>query len=173
MGTQVISPPIKAHALLFEMATNRLDCPPCYEFSGKSIAELLRHVRLFHADVRPFSIRCNLGCGRERLFTNFFTFRDHVYQWHSGITAASLGERVLLPVNFQQLDALQPHDDDVSPFDSSDDNHPLQKEPVDYGAKLQQSAATFILKVQEKHRIPQSTMESIIKEVDSLYQVDI
>lgn len=67
---------------------------------------------------------------------------------------------------------LQLHDD-VLPPDSSDDDDPPEREPVDYAAKLQQSAATFILKVQEKHRIPQSTMESIIKEVDSLYQVKI
>lgn len=96
--------PIKAHAWLSEltldlaylisrlpgaragMATYQIDCPSCYEFSGKSIADFLRHVRFFHADVNPFSICCNLGCGRERPFTNFLTFRDHVYQWHSGVS---------------------------------------------------------------------------------------
>jgi hypothetical protein len=145
------------------MATYQLDCPSCYEFSGKSIAELLRHVRFFHADVRPFSIRCNLGCGRERPFTSFLTFRDHVYTWHSGVTV-SVGEP---PVNFQQPDVLQSYDGD----DSSEDDPPPDREPVDYAAKLQQSAARFILEVQEKHRIPQSTMENIIKTVDSLYQV--
>lgn len=148
------------------MATYQLDCPTCYEFSGNSIAELLRHVRIFHADTRPFSIRCNLGCGRDRPFTNFFTFRDHVYKWHSGVKV-SVGEP---SVNFHQPDVLQSHDD-TSPYDGSEDDHPPDSEPMDYAAKLQQSAATFILNVQEKHRIPQSTMERIIKEVDSLYQV--
>ena len=62
---------------------------------------------------------------------------------------------------------LQLHDGD----DNSEDDHPPDREPVDYAAKLQQSAATFILEVQKKHRIALSTMESIIKTVDSLYQV--
>ena len=32
-------------------------------------------------------------------------------------------------------------------------------------------AATFILKVQETHQLPQSTMNMMLKEIDSLYQV--
>lgn len=148
---------------------SRLDCPSCSEYSGRSIAEFLRHIRLFHADSRPFSLRCNLGCGRERPFTNFLTFRDHVYCLHSGIKAnTSVSEQELPPAQ-EHCDV--PSDDN---FDSSDDDQPTERcEPitVDYASQLQRCAATFILKVQEKHQIPQSTMESIIKEVNSLYQV--
>ena len=36
---------------------------------------------------------------------------------------------------------------------------------------LQCAAATFILKVQETQHLPQSTMDMILKEIDSLYQV--
>ena len=42
----------------------------------------------FHADVKPFQICCNLGCLRSvKPFTSFYTFCDHVYAYHSGITA--------------------------------------------------------------------------------------
>lgn len=38
-------------------------------------------------------------------------------------------------------------------------------------ANLQHASATFILKVQETHQLPQTTMDIILKEIDSLYQV--
>lgn len=44
--------------------------------------------------------------------------------------------------------------------------------PDDFGcANLEHAAATFILKVQETHQLPQTTMDIILKEIDSLYQV--
>lgn len=145
---------------------SRLNCPLCFEFSGTSISEFLRHVRLFHADARPFSLRCNLGCNRERPFTSFLTFRDHVYRLHSGITTSVCTHE--LP----QDDINQSHLLSDVNLDTSDDESPTEEHvPVDYAAKLQRSAATFILQVQEKHNIPQSTMEKVIKEVDSFYQV--
>ena len=36
---------------------------------------------------------------------------------------------------------------------------------------LQRAAATFILKIHETHQLPQSTMDTTLKELDSLYQV--
>ena len=114
---------------------------------------------------------CKLGCDRERPFTNFFTFRDHVYRLHSGVTT-SVCERDLPTVDFRPSHLHAGFSWGES-FDSSNDDQPTEKDaPVDYAAKLQRSAATFILKVQEKNNIPQSTMEKVIKEVDSLYQVN-
>lgn len=59
---------------------NRLECPSCGEYQGKSLSDLIRHVQLIHAD-RSFSVRCT-GCGRNKLFKNFYTWRDHMYSHH-------------------------------------------------------------------------------------------
>ena len=135
------------------MATSRLDCPSCFDYSGNAIAELLRHIRLFHADTTPFNVRCNLGCARDKPFSSFFTFRDHIYRFHSGIKARVCG-RQLQPVDLQPPD----HHYDLSPYESSDDEldsePPDKREQVDYSAQLQRSAAIFLLKVQEKHHPP-------------------
>ena len=42
-----------------------------------------------------------------------------------------------------------------------------------YFSTIQRAAALWILKVRDTHRIPQSVMESIIKDTDSLYEVQI
>ena len=56
-------------------------CPCCGTSSNRTIGDLLRHIRLFHADSSHFSIQCNQqGC--QRTFRNFLTFRNHVYARH-------------------------------------------------------------------------------------------
>ena len=132
------------------------------------MADYLRHIRLFHTDVRPFRICCNLGCGRERPFSSFFTFRDHVYTLHSGVTVQSIKLHSSQEDSDLQLDPNPPeHTHNCFEPPVHDD-----VQPVNYAALTQKAAATFILNVQENHRLPQSTMENIIKEVDSLYQVN-
>lgn len=148
-----------------------LDCPSCFEYSGQTCADYLRHIRLFHADVKPFRFCCNLGCGRERPFNSFFTFRDHVYALHSGVT-----QKLSTP---NEEDGVSRLESDIP--ESVDESFELPiptdaepvNEPMNSVLLLKKAAATFILEVQEKHCLPQSTMENIIKEVDSLYQVNL
>ena len=42
---------------------------------------------------------------------------------------------------------------------------------MDSMVAIQKAAAIFLSKVQESHKLPQSTMENIIKEIQSLYEV--
>lgn len=46
-----------------------------------TIADLLQHIRLFHAHQPCLSIRCGIG-GCERTFTNFGTYQNHISGYH-------------------------------------------------------------------------------------------
>ena len=144
-----------------------LDCPSCFEFSGKTVADYIRHIRLFHADVRPFQICCNLGCRRSaKPFTSFYTFRDHVYAYHSGITAD-----LNTPSETEQESPQQQDNDTDEDASAYHEPQPDASIHTDLMVAIQKAAATFLLKVQENHGLPQSTMEDIIKEIQSLYEV--
>lgn len=156
-------------------------CPCCWQSTGKNITSHLRHVRLLHADSRSFSLRCNLGCGREKPFNNFLTWRDHVYRIHRNCKPDTASNQSIDPQTSAPTIEPDPDPTQLSQLEDGsieDDEEPEVLDAVDTSiqnntASLKRAAATFILKVQEMHRLPQSTMDSIIKEVDSLYQVAI
>lgn len=57
-----------------------ITCPLCAgSFSTASV--FLTHIRLVHASDASFHMSCGLqGC--QRTFSNFYTYRNHVYSFH-------------------------------------------------------------------------------------------
>ena len=124
-------------------------------------SDLIHHVRLIHAD-RAFSVRCR-GCGRNKLFNNFYTWCDHMYSHHC--ESEPQKQPVPGPSESVVLDPEDTFNDEELAFEpeASPDNFAC--------ANLQHAATTFILQVQETHQLPQTTMDIIVKEIDSIYQV--
>lgn len=152
-----------------EMSSSILVCPCCGSFSANSLTNLLSHIRLLHADAPNFAIDCNFqGCRRN--FKKFHSFRNHVYAFHS----TSGKQLQQTPIDHQ--DDILHCDLDV---DSDDNEQGFENEPLcvgtpsfaDFTELIQRAAATWILKVRECHRLPQSTLESIVKDLESFYQV--
>ena len=57
--------------------------------------------------------------------------------------------------------------------DASADYEPQPDSSInmDFMVAIQKAAATFLIKVQESHGLPQSTIKNMIKEIQSLYEV--
>ncbi len=73
--------------------SNTLPCPLCGFHGQNHLSELMRHIRLFHADESNFKIDCTLqGCCRT--FTNYLTYRNHVYAFHSTSTGELFTQQV-------------------------------------------------------------------------------
>ena len=111
---------------------------------------------------------------------NFHSFRNHVYSRHS-----KDDQPMQDPEGQSLVDDISPPSPDPTPpaplapsnlsplgqVDDTDDGiqDPLSSES--HFSTIQKAAALWILKIRETHRIPQSVMESIIKDIESLYQV--
>ena len=158
------------------VAMNRLECPGYGEYRGKSLTDLIRHVRLYHADSRMFSVHCR-GCGRDKPFKSFYTWCDHMYSYHSesepqeqldSMPAASSSSST-----FTNLADIFEEDRSHTDIDENDLLDPSQDQTRDNmgSSILQRAAATFTLKIHETHQLPQSTMDTILKELDNLHQV--
>ena len=75
------------YTLLLRMITCSL-CTACFG----SVSIFLSHLRLIHASEAGFQVSCGLqGC--QRTFTNFYTYRNHVYSMHdlSGLDSITVG----------------------------------------------------------------------------------
>ena len=152
-------------------SASQLVCSCCGEYHSRTLKDLLRHIRLQHADSPTFNIQCGIQNCR-RTFVNFHTFRNHAYVYHA--------------VEDQPDQPLRVHDDDPDllsssydlPSGSSGADDSLQgdlESPItflsDPVSTIKRTAAVWILKVRECHQIPQSVIELIIRDIESLHQV--
>ena len=74
-------------------------------------------------------------------------------------------------------DNLDAGDNSEADNDSNCDGNPSDDVDPDFDVKtfsaIQRAAALWILKVRETHRLPQSVIELIIKDVQTLYEVSL
>ena len=59
-------------------------CTICDQFAGRSFASVLRHIGSIHRFDPGLSIRCGIKACPET-YTNFESFRSHVYRKHRDI----------------------------------------------------------------------------------------
>lgn len=114
---------------------------------------LLKHIRQVHAHRPGFQITCCIsGCRRK--YRTFEVFRNHVYELHSET------EPIIMQTS-------TPVTEDIPvPTDDEPQDEPI----VNTRDSIKKCAAVWILKVQETYKLPQSTMELILKDVTGLFQ---
>ena len=152
-----------------------LTCQVCGCRSFPSISTLLSHVRVVHANEASFSIQCNLqGC--HRTFKKFNTYRNHIYDFHDA--AAAYEDAV--PVSMDSMEDgsdMNDFDADTSDTDTSESGDTAESEMMELTTitedDIQRASALWILKTRESHRIPQGVMDTIISDIQSLFQVSL
>ena len=146
-----------------------ITCPLCAGTSFPTVLKLLKHIRLTHSDNENFCIQCGLqGC--KRTFTNFHSFKNHVHAFHD-VSAVDESQQEV-------------HEDPTTSYSgdgTGDGDGDLGDERLSLGASesssqsleesLQKSAALWILKTREVHRIPLSVMDAIIAGLHSLHSL--
>ena len=118
---------------------------------------LLSHIRVVQSSEPGFRIQCNFqGCRRS--FKNFSTFRNHIYGYHKEATQTDKAEtRNEVNLDFER--------------DNAEDNECEQAPPIGITTnELERSAALWILKTKECHRIPQSVLDGMLPDLISLFQ---
>ena len=127
-------------------------CPCCGTSSNRTIGDLLRHIRLFHADSSHFSIQCNKqGC--QRTFRNFLTFRNHVYARHGSDAGKHPDETCTAQDDdydsqtFSVVTNEEWLDSDLTDDENKSGQVDEEVTRVDYVSTIQKAAATWILKV--------------------------
>lgn len=139
-------------------------CPLCRDFCTRRVSVLIKHIGLVHATKEtPFHITCGLG-GCRKTFSNFRTYRNHVYSIHSDGDALSSPESAPLPISSLVCGGVD-DGDDVEEEDGATHNR------TGYSDIVQEAAARFILKTKETHQLTQTVMNSIIKDTTIFSQI--
>lgn len=125
-------------------------CQLC-TFISPNLRYLLKHIRQVHAHEPGFHLTCGFS-GCPRTFRTFEVFRNHIYDHHTD------SESILIPDNEEESTPVEIGDEEIQP------------EYCEQANSRMKSAAVWILKVQETHGIPQSTMMEIIKDVTGFVQ---
>lgn len=141
-------------------------CQLC-SFVAPTLKYLLKHLRQVHAHQPGFEVTCFLSrC--QRKFRNFTVFRNHVYAIHSE------SESILRPTedgfnsNSDQNSDPDPNQN-PTPNPDPDPDDDLDTDSGDFEECMKKMAATWILKIQEKFKLPQLVVELILQDVTDFF----
>lgn len=131
-------------------------CPLCDSFAAPTLKGVVRHIGVIHSLEPGFRVTCGVeGCTRS--YTKFVSYKKHVYVKH----------RDAWSVDQRECDISLPSSEEVrrdSPVTEGND----QEESV---AQLQRSSALFILKAREIHKIPQTSLDSLLGDISTFIDV--
>ena len=134
------------------MAANTItinNCPLCESFASPSMKGVVRHIGLVHAHEPGFRITCGVReCSRA--YTNFSSYKKHMFVKHRDVMVVS--------------------NSDCGPSVSDDDSILLHseeemEEEQPYIAHRDRSAALFILKASEIHKVSQSALNGLLGDI--------
>ena len=128
-------------------------CTICHEFAGRSFAVVLRHIGYSHRYDPGLRIRCGIKSCPET-YTNFESFRSHVYRKH----------REELYLNPRETS----HPKNTGEEFLTISDNPLgveicgQSDIVDQLGGLQSSVAKFLLKAKGECKLTQALVDRIV-----------
>ena len=144
-----------------------------------SIRDYLKHLQLFHAHQPTFKLTCGIG-GCSQTYTNMKTYSNHVYGVHDIsndlASAASLSEAPMASTDVSDNHGNSSFVDRENEAEYGiSDNDDCNIEDVGCAEQpsvnhLQRSSALLLLGLKEKHKLPQSTVQSIVNGMTSLIQ---
>lgn len=134
-------------------------CSLCNNFGGQSFSTVLRHIGETHRHDPCFQIQCGLDqC--PQTYKNFESFRSHVYRKHRD---------VLYSCSSEEGSESSWNDPPTNVTNYPDDNNlTTPTTNVATGGIGSVAEAKFIMKTREEYRIPQSTVNALIQDVDDL-----
>ena len=137
-------------------------CSICNLFGGNTYAAVLRHIGEIHRHDPGLVIRCGINhC--PQTYSNYESFRSHVYRKHR--------DALHREANYDIDTDGHTHDDEDEDADGYNDlaidypsqpGYPSQPDMKKIGAK-------FLLKTREENRMAQSTLNTVVSDMNGLW----
>ena len=157
-------------------------CQVCSAFASPTFAAVLRHICTTHATDEQLALVCPIrGCPRQNPYSNFESFRSHVYTKHRDVLKGRLSRP-----SHEELQESNSHSDTAEdPGCTSDvgNEDVLRNTVIDCnpeGSRLlpcdddfQFAAAHFLLITKEERKITQSAVDGIVQDVTGLWNTAV
>ena len=142
-------------------------CTICDQFAGRSFASVLRHIGSIHRFDPGLSIRCGIKACPET-YTNFESFRSHVYRKHRDILHLDDSQSTHTESIHRNLSTMldNPIDDDIT---TRNDPITSDQQSSGTGVNLQLSEAKFLLQIKEECKLTQASVDKIVFSVRGLW----
>ena len=146
-----------------------VNCFLCQSFRGSTFADVVRHIGTVHAFEPGFSVVCGiLGCPRRSTqpYTNFASYKKHLYRHHPE----------LLKGYYHTVDSSSVVPQCCHPWsvengtDSTTESQSEFSFSVSHREDLKRSAALFILKTAEVHKLTLTSVNEILGDVQQLVE---
>ncbi|XP_041472583.1 uncharacterized protein LOC121421848 [Lytechinus variegatus] len=137
-------------------------CPRCL-YQGVRLRKLVNHIRSIHSHEPDFFLVCGIqGCQRSyKVFSSYIT---HLNRHHKEEFASSVDVHEVSTEAHDKNSEPLPETGQV-PTDLHCDS--IDDEPVD----VERSVALLILSLREKHKLPLSTANAILREISELWRI--
>ena len=149
-------------------------CPLCRDFCTRQISSLNKHIGPVHGNTTgSFHIECDLeGC--RRLFSNFWTYWNHLYSIHTDSDALDLPEPTPLA---SLVDGGGIGDDSDGGGIGDDDSDGIDdKENATYTTTgssssdlLQKAAVKFVFNTKKSYRLTRISINCIIEDLQCCF----
>lgn len=141
-------------------------CPLCNSFGSHSLSALLRHIGEIHQYDSNFRIQCGLQqC--PQTYSNFQSYRKHrdvlfIQQTESSFNDSENVKENRGESNSDSHSSNRTHPDPAyrTPDDDNTDDSSERSTRI--------AAAKFVMKTRKEYRLPQSTVNALITDVDEL-----
>ena len=141
--------------------SSRSLCWICYKFASPNLKGVVRHMATVHAHDPNFFIRCGIqGCPRN--YSNFFSFKKHLYRKHRDYL------ELCSPTNDDAPDLGNMNEDEMDGFLSMNVNH----HEADTNSHKKQMAL-FLLKTKEIRKVSQIALDGIVDDVTSIIHLTV
>ena len=127
----------------------RFSCTICHRFASSTLKRVVRHIGSVHSFEPGFQITCGVnGCART--YTNFRSFQKHLTRQHQAAFEKNTTDDST--ADSHVLEEEIPLNIDASPIVTTEEER----------SSLKRSAALFLLKTKEVHRVTQTALNGII-----------
>lgn len=144
--------------------SDRKLCWICYRFAAPTLKAVIRHIGSVHSFDPGFRICCGIQeC--PRIYTNWNSFRKHLYRKHGTEMETVPSNEPVTHLNIVDTTdnlAFEPTLSDALSSSSQDRSHAQMQ--------LKRQAAIFLLKSKEIYKTSQLSLDGIISEITTLWQ---
>ncbi len=142
------------------LGQGKVTCWLCNKFSYGNLKGVLRHMAAVHSWEPNLHIVCGIeGCSRN--YTNFFSFKKHVYRKHRSCVGKDLLAAAICEGEGEDNDALSDDDDGVNPTSRS---YSESYSEIDD----RRFVAVFMLKSRAVYKVTEVHLSSIVDDVSAL-----
>lgn len=135
-------------------------CWMCFKVASPTLKGIVRHIGNIHAHESNFFVNCGINLC-TRTYTNFYSFKKHIYRKHRSELDCSDLSQSTLPLT-------EDEEHDCTYYDDNQTEIVTECEATEDRKRI---SALFLLKTKEVHKVTQKALDGVIQDMSSFIKL--